>query len=237
MLSLEAFAVSEVSCGAHHSLAIGAALSPEQEAEASQTGCGALELLSAGWNLSGQLGLEPPSQEGVRFICLPIHVLLCLPGCVGVRMHDCATPHRIEACKHGCRVFRRVALPAWAGALLACSGGHAHSVAVTRSGLFFEFGGGDFWWLHDSNDFALPGGAEGGDEGWGDPPRGGAWGGQRQAWVPKPIKVGDKERVARASAGHDFTTVLTRSGAVYCLAAGAAGGEAVRVRGLLAAAP
>ena len=151
-------------------------------------------------------------------------------------MHDCATPHWIEACKHGCRVFRRVALPAWAGALLACSGGHAHSVAVTRSGLLLEFGGGDFWWLHDSNDFALLRGAEAGDEAWGDPPRA-AWGGHRQAWVPKPIKVGDKERVARASAGHDFTTVLTRSGAVYCLAAGAAGGEAVRVRGLLAAAP
>ena len=130
-------------------------------------------------------------------------------------------------------------LPAWAGALLACSGGHAHSVAVTRSGLLFEFGGGDFWWLHDSNDFALLGGAEGGDEGWGDPQRDRAevWGGHRQAWVPKPIKVGDKERVARASAGHDFTTVLTRSGAVYCLAAGAAGGESVRVRGALAAAP
>ena len=94
MLSLEAFAVSEVSCGAHHSLAIGAALSPEQEAQASQTGCGALELLSAGWNLSGQLGLEPPSQEGVRFICLPIHVLLCLagcvPGCTHARLRDAA---------------------------------------------------------------------------------------------------------------------------------------------------
>mmetsp|Transcript_2755 Transcript_2755/g.6777 ORF Transcript_2755/g.6777 Transcript_2755/m.6777 type:complete len:452 (-) Transcript_2755:1266-2621(-) len=200
--SLQNISIVSVACGRSHTLMI------TSEGVA----------LSWGANEHGQLGLGEDEPEElvkapkvvlsmrdkgpVQAACGAHHSLIVTEdgSLYGVGWNLCGQLGLGVATDVPVRTFTAVTMPTAAGKVIQAAAGHSHSVALTPSGLVYEWGRVDFWW------------------GWGADAQDGTDGevlDEEMLRKLRPRRVFIPERASAVSCGFDHSAVLTRAGNVY----------------------